>query len=232
MKLAALFSGGKDSTYAAHLMEEGGHEVSIFATMRPARMDSYMFHGVNIHLTSLIAEALNMPLVTARNSGEKEKEVDELKRVIELLNVEGVVTGAIASTYQRDRINRICGELGLRHFSPLWGRSPQEVLDAEIESGMEIVMVHVAANGLDKSWLGRRINKTAMVELARLGEKYGINVCGEGGEYESLVVDAPWFKERLILDEAELIWEGTSGTYVVKNAHLAPKHIKVKNNPP
>lgn len=155
MKLAALFSGGKDSTYAAHLVEKGGHEVSIFASMCPARGDSYMFHGVNIHLTPLIAEALGKPLTSAPSSGEKEKEVDELKSLIELLDVEGVVTGAIASTYQRDRVNRVCNELGISHLSPLWGRSPREVLDDEIASGMEIVMVHVAANGLDKSWLGR-----------------------------------------------------------------------------
>lgn len=226
MKLAALFSGGKDSTYAAHLVEKGGHEVSIFASMCPARGDSYMFHGVNIHLTPLIAEALGKPLTSAPSSGEKEKEVDELKSLIELLDVEGVVTGAIASTYQRDRVNRVCNELGISHLSPLWGRSPREVLDDEIASGMEIVMVHVAANGLDKSWLGRRIDEAAAVELAKLGEKYGINVCGEGGEYESLVVDAPWFKERLVIDEAEVVWEGTSGTYVVKGAHLAPKAHK------
>lgn len=226
MKLAALFSGGKDSTYAAHLAEKGGHDVSIFACMRPARGDSYMFHGVNIHLTPLIAEAQGKPLASAPSSGEKEKEVDELRRLIELLDVKGVVTGAIASNYQRDRVNRVCGELGIIHLSPLWGKSPQEVLDAEIKSGMEIVMVHVAANGLDKSWLGRRIDKKAAEELAKLHERYGINVCGEGGEYESLVVDAPWFRKRLVIEEVETIWEGTSGTYAVKHAHLAPKAHK------
>ncbi len=223
MKLAALFSGGKDSTYAAHLAEKGGHEVSIFACMRPARGDSYMFHGVNIHLTPLIAEAQGKPLASAPSSGEKEKEVDELKRLIELLDVKGVVTGAIASTYQRDRVNRVCGELGIIHLSPLWGKDPQELLEAEIKSGMEMIMVHVAANGLDKSWLGRRIDRKAAGELAKLHEKYGVNVCGEGGEYESLVVDAPWFKKRLIIEEAETVWEGTSGTYAVKHANLAQK---------
>jgi ABC transporter with metal-binding/Fe-S-binding domain ATP-binding protein len=226
MKLAALFSGGKDSTYAAHLAEKGGHEVSIFASMRPARLDSYMFHGVNIHLAPLIAEAQGKPLASAPSSGVKEKEVEELKRLIELLDVKGVVTGAIASHYQRDRIDKICTELGIISLSPLWCKNPQELLEAEIKSGMEIIMVHVAANGLDKSWLGRRIDKQAAVELAKLHERYGINVCGEGGEYESLVVDAPWFKMRLVVDEAEVIWEGTSGTYAVKCAHLAPKAHK------
>lgn len=223
MKLAALFSGGKDSTYAAHLAEKGGHEVSIYACIRPARGDSYMFHGVNIHLTPLIAEAQGKPLASAPSSGEKEKEVDDLKRLIELLEVKGVVTGAIASTYQRDRVNRICGELGIVHLSPLWGKDPREVLEAEINSGMEMIMVHTAAAGLDKSWLGRRIDKKAAEELGRLNERYGLNVCGEGGEYESLVVDAPWFKKRLEIGKAEVVWEGTSGTYRVDEASLRQK---------
>jgi len=223
MKLAALFSGGKDSTYAAHLAEKGGHEVSIFACMRPARGDSYMFHGVNIHLTPLVAEAQGKPLASAPSSGEKEKEVEELKRLIELLDVKGVVSGAIASKYQRDRVNQICSELGITHLSPLWGKEPQEILEAEVKSGMEIIMDHVAANGLDKGWLGRRIDMKATAELAKLSERYGINVCGEGGEYESLVVDAPWFMKRLEIKKAEVVWEGTSGTYKVDEAALRPK---------
>jgi diphthine-ammonia ligase len=226
MKLAALFSGGKDSTYAAHLAENCGHEISIFVCMRPARDDSYMFHGVNIHLAPLIAEAQGKPIASAPSSGEKEKEVEELQHLIELLEVKGVVTGAVASRYQQDRVNQICGNLGIIHLSPLWGKDPQELLEAEIRSGMEIIMVHAAANGLDKSWLGRRIDMKAAAELAKMSERYGINVCGEGGEYESLVVDAPWFKKRLVIENAEVVWQGTSGTYAVKDAYLAPKAHK------
>jgi len=223
MKLAVLFSGGKDSTYAAHLAEVGGHEVSIFACMRPARLDSYMFHSVNIHLIPLIAEAQGKPLASASSSGEKEKEVEELKHLIELLDVKGVVTGAIASKYQRDRVNTICQELGIIHLSPLWGKPPEEVLDAEVRSGMEIIITQVAANGLDKSWLGRLINLKTAEELKKLSELYGINICGEGGEYESLVVDAPWFRKRLEVTKTEIVWEGTSGSYIVKDARLSPK---------
>lgn len=226
MKLAALFSGGKDSTYAAHLADVGGHEVSIFACMRPARLDSYMFHSVNIHIVPLVAEAQGKPLASAPSSGEKEKEVKELKHLIELLDVKGVVTGAIASKYQRDRVNAVCQELGIIHLSPLWGRPQEEVLDAEIRSGMEIIITQVAANGLDESWLGRRINLRAAEELKKLSESYGINICGEGGEYESLVIDAPWFEKRLVLNKTEVVWEGTSGSYLIHEAHLSPKAHK------
>jgi ABC transporter with metal-binding/Fe-S-binding domain ATP-binding protein len=223
MKLAALFSGGKDSTYAAYLEEKGGHEVPIFACMRPARGDSYMFHGVNIHLTPLLAEAQGKSLASAPSSGEKDKEVEELKRLIELLNVTGIVTGAIASTYQRDRVNIICSELGITHLAPLWGKNPQELLETEIRSGMEIIVTHVAARGLNQHWLGRRLDMKAAAELKILGERYGVNVCGEGGEYESLVVDAPWFKKRLEIKKAEVFWEDTSGTFIVNEATLRSK---------
>jgi diphthine-ammonia ligase len=223
MKLAALFSGGKDSTYSAYIEEKCGHEVSIFACMRPARLDSYMFHGVNIHLTPLLAEAQGKPLVSAPSSGEKDKEVEELRHLIEPLDVNGIVTGAIASNYQRDRVNLICGELGITHLSPLWGKDPQELLEAEIRSGMEIIVTHVAARGLDQHWLGRRMDMKAAAELKIFGERYGVNVCGEGGEYESLVVDAPWFKKRLEIRKAEATWEGTSGTYMVDEATLRGK---------
>jgi len=223
MKLAALFSGGKDSTYAAYLEEKGGQEVSIFACMRPARGDSYMFHGVNIHLTPLLAEAQGKPLASAPSSGEKDMEVEELRRLIELLNVKGIISGAIASNYQRDRVNIICSELGISHLSPLWGKDPQELLETEIKSGMEIIMTHVAARGLNQEWLGRRIDMKAAAELKILGERYGVNVCGEGGEYESLVVDAPWFKKRLEIKKAQVFWENTSGTYMINEANLHSK---------
>jgi diphthine-ammonia ligase len=223
MKLAALFSGGKDSCYAAYLAENSGHEVSIFACMCPVRCDSYMFHGVNIHLAPLVAEAQNKPIASAPSSGEKDREVEELKHFIELLDVDGIVTGVIASSYQRDKVNQVCAELKIVHISPLWGKDSQEVIEAEIKSGMEIVMVHVAANGLDKSWLGRHIDMKAAKDLAKLHEQYGINVCGEGGEYESLVIDAPWFTRRLELEKTEIVWEGTSGTYMVGEATLRSK---------
>src|SRR4030042_3644460 len=173
MKLAALFSGGKDSTYAAHLAENEGHEVPIFACMRPARGDSYMFHGVNIHLTPLLAEAQGKPLASAPSSGEKDKEVDELRRLIELLNVNGVITGAIASNYQRDRVNVICGELGITHLSPLWGKDPQELLETEIKSGMEIIVTHVAARGLDQQWLGRGGDMKGAARVKKLRGRHG-----------------------------------------------------------
>ncbi len=138
------------------------------------------------------------------------------------MDIDGIVTGAIASSYQKQRVDAICDDLGLTHLSPLWGRSSSELLDEVIEAGMEVVVTAVAAMGLDESWLGRVLDRDAAGELKELGSRYGFDVCGEGGEMETLVVDAPWFGKRLEIVEARREWDGVRGGYVVEKARLVP----------
>jgi diphthine-ammonia ligase len=223
MRLAGLFSGGKDSCYAARLAEEEGHDLAYLVSMRSENPDSYMFHTVNIGLTELQAYAWGKEHVEARTRGIKEKELDDLKRCLKGLDVEGVVTGAVASSYQRERVDRICGELGLEHVNPLWGRERVGLLNEMIRSGMVIVFSAVAAQGLDQKWLGRKLDMQALNSLVQLRERYGVDPCGEGGEYESLVLDAPWFRYRIEVKEAERSWDGVSGRYRVAEADLIPK---------
>jgi len=223
MRVAVLFSGGKDSTYAVHLAERSGDEVTHLVTIRPTRSDSWMFHTVNLHLTPLLAEAVGKRLVTAPTCGVKEKELPALEETLKSLDIEGIVTGAITSTYQRSRVDTICRKLGMVHVAPLWGRDPKKVLEEELSAGMEIILTAVAAAGLEKGWLGRRLDEKAEGELGRLSERYGFNICGEGGEYESLVLDAPWYSSRLEILDADTDWDGSSGTYNVKQAILRPK---------
>ncbi len=223
MRLAGLFSGGKDSCYAARLSEEAGHNVDYLVSMRSENPDSYMFHTVNIGLTELQAYAWGKEHVEAETRGVKEKELDDLKRCLEGLDVEGVVTGAVASSYQRKRIDGICDELGLEHVSPLWGRERIGLLDEMLRSGMVIVFSAVAAQGLDRGWLGAELDRRAVDRLVELSERFGVDPCGEGGEYESLVLDAPWFRYRIEVKKAERIWDGVSGRYRVSEADLKPK---------
>jgi ABC transporter with metal-binding/Fe-S-binding domain ATP-binding protein len=224
MRLAGLFSGGKDSCYAARLAELDGHDVDYLVSMRSENPDSYMFHTVNIGLTELQAYAWGKEHVEARTRGVKERELDDLKRCLKDLDVDGVVSGAIASNYQRERVDKICGELGLEHVSPLWGRERVGLLDEMLRSGMVIVFSAVAAQGLDRGWLGARLDRQAVNRLVELRDRYGVDPCGEGGEYESLVLDAPWFRYRLEVKRAEPHWDGVSGRYRVAKADLKPKN--------
>ena len=216
MRLASLFTGGKDSVYATHLIRKSGEEVTCLVSMRPRRSDSWMFHSVNLHLVPLSAEALGIPLVQCETEGEKESEVEDLKSVLSSLDVDGVVSGAIASSYQRSRIERVCSELGLVTLTPLWGRDPVKLLREMIASGMVIMVTAVAALGLDEGWLGRILDSGAFEGLVMLSHRYGLNVCGDGGEMETLVLDAPFFKKSLRVLSSKRLWEGDGGNLLVE----------------
>lgn len=182
-----------------------------------------MFHTVNVHLASTLAQAIGIESVMVETPGEKERELDDLRRALEGLDVDGLVTGAVASTYQKSRVDRICDELGLEHVAPLWGRSSPELLDEVLEAGMEVIITAVAARGLDDAWLGRALDQAASEELKGLSLRYGFDVCGEGGEMETLVLDAPWFESRLEIVRARKFWDGVRGRYLVGEARLNTK---------
>lgn len=225
MRLAALFSGGKDSTFSIYLAKQAGHEVKYLATVISENPDSFMYHTPNIGMTFLQSQCLGIQLVSIKSSGEKEKEVGDLKKLLKGLQIEGVLAGAIASKYQFERVKKVCDELSLKVETPLWGMKQGELLKNMIESGFEIILTAVAAEGLGEKWLGRKIDMKALSALKRLNKKYGINVAGEGGEYESLVLDCPMFKKRIEITDSEKIWDGktNSGKLLIKDAKLAEK---------
>jgi predicted ATP pyrophosphatase (TIGR00289 family) len=224
MRLAALVTGGKDSILALYRAQQMGHTIKVLATMIPERSDSYMFHFPNIHLTDIIAEALEIPLVKAPTSGIKEKELNDLKKLLSSLDVDGVVTGAIASTYQKERIDNLCKELELKSIAPLWHQDPLKLMKELIDLKFKVIIVGVSAFGLDQTWLGKEINTETVEKLLELNEKYQVSLVGEGGEYESLVLDAPIFKKRIEIVEAETSYENNSGVLVVKEARLVAKN--------
>lgn len=223
MRLAALVTGGKDSILALYRAQQMGHTIEVLATMIPKRSDSYMFHFPNIHLTDHIARALEIPLVTAETSGIKEKELEDLKKLLASLDVEGVVSGAVQSAYQKERIDRLCSELGLKSVAPLWQQDPLEIMEELIRLKFKVILVGVYAYGLDQTWLGREINTETLEKLVELNQKFQISLVGEGGEYESLVLDAPFYKKRIEIVEAETNYENNNGVLFVKEAKLVDK---------
>lgn len=223
MQLAALVSGGKDSVLALYKAQQMGHEIKVLGTMVSKRSDSYMFHYPNIHLTDYLAEALQIPLVKAETCGIKEKELDDLKKMLMSLDVEGVVTGAIASSYQKQRIDKLCEEIGLKSIAPLWQENPLDIMNELIALKFKVILVGVSAHGLDQNWLGREITKETLQQLVELNKKFQISLVGEGGEYESLVLDGPIFKKRIEIVESEIEYENNCGVLVIKQAKLVDK---------
>jgi len=197
MRLAVLFSGGKDSTYAAFLMHQLGHEVRTLVSILPNEEDSWLFHTPNLHLLPQMARAMGLELLTVESEGGEAGDMAALRSALKDMSVEGVVTGAIASDYQWDRINGVCEELGMRVFSPLWRKDQEMLLRDMVQAGVRAIFVRVSAEGLAISWLGREIDPPVVGELVSLSRRWGMNVSGEGGEYETLVLDSPLHRHPL-----------------------------------
>jgi len=170
MKLASLFSGGKDSVYALYIMQQSGYDVGYLVSVFSENKYSYMYHTPNIFLVDKLSESLNIPLIKKATKGEKEKEIEDLKDVLNTLDVDGVVSGAIASTYQKTRIDRICDELGIKSFTPLWGRKQVELIKEIVNSSFEIIITGVSALGLDETWLGRKMDEECIKDLIVLSQ--------------------------------------------------------------
>lgn len=223
MKLAALVSGGKDSIYAIWMALQNGHQITHLINIIPARDDSYMYHAINLHMVELISEACEIPLIQQQSSGIKELELDDLTLALKRVKVEGVTVGAIESQYQASRVQKICDSLGLIVYAPLWHRDPEELL-YEMAQVLDIRIVRVAADGLDESWLGRSINGNSIKQLKALNHRHMIHMAGEGGEYETLVLDAPFFKKRIEILKTEAEWSGDSGVLKILEAKLVDKN--------
>jgi len=212
MRLAALYSGGKDSVFAMYLVRQMGHEVPYAVSMIPEKGESWIFHVPNMEVIPKTVEAVGALAVTASTDGTEEGDMEGLRAALSGLDVEGVVTGAIWSDYQWDRINRICGDLDLKVISPLWRKDQDLVLNELIDSGIEALIIGCYAEGFDESWLGRPIDANTASELRELRESNGISVIGEGGEYESFVLNSPMHDHPLIIRKYEKEWDRNSGT--------------------
>lgn len=198
LRVGTLYTGGKDSAYALYLMLRRNYDVRCLISLESSNPHSYMFHTAGIDAVESHAEKMGIPLVKVGTIGEKERELMDLERALSLAiswyNIEGVITGALYSEYQRSRIEQVCDQLGLCVFSPLWHIDQEMHMRRLLKDGFRFIITSVAAEGLDNSWLNRTITEDDINTLVKLNRKYGINIAGEGGEYETLVVDCPLFR--------------------------------------
>lgn len=206
MRCAALFSGGKDSTYAVFLAIEYGYDVSCLVSIVSENLDSYMFHTPSISEVKKQSEVMGIPLLIQETRGIKEEELKDLKNVIERakvdFDVEGVITGSVESAYQASRVQRICNELGLECFNPLWQKDQLELLQDIVRNHFDVIVTSVSAYPLNRSWLGRKIDEKFIHDVKDLYSRFGINPAGEGGEFETFVLWCPLFERSLtVVDE-------------------------------
>ena len=231
----SLFSGGKDSSWALYRALEAGLDVGRLLTVHPEG-DSYMYHVPATRLAELAAASIGIPLhevepddfeaAAATDAGTQgDSELEPMEAALADLaddldsGLAGVTAGAVESEFQTSRIQGMANRLGCDLFAPLWQEDPRQLADAMLDEGFEIRIVQVAAYGLDESWLGRPLDRDALDELAALNDEYGVHVLGEGGEFETLVTDAPHMSRPIEL-EYETVWAGDRGHLEVTGARL------------
>ncbi len=226
MRLGVLFSGGKDSCLALHRAAETD-EVVCLITVVPDNPESYFFHTPNLHVTKLQAEALRLPQVMGTTPGVEEEEISDLHAAIaeakEAHRLEGIVTGAVESVYQSTRVQRVCDDLGLWCFNPLWQLDQLSLLWELVRGGYEAIVSGVFAPPLDEDWLGRRIVVDTILELETLWKIHGINPAGEGGEIETTVLDAPRFEKRVEVRRTRKDVSRDSGVLCIEDVGVVPK---------
>jgi len=214
MKLAVLFSGGKDSYLALQYASEND-DISCLLTLQSKNQDSWMFHTPAIEWTKAQAKSMGFDHLVLETSGIKEKELDDLEEIIKSAmmkhSIEGVVTGALASVYQSTRVQKICNDLKLWCFNPLWQMSQENLLEELLDNDIESIITGVAAEPFDSSWLGREINSKCVNELLMLKSSHRINPAGEGGEIESFVTNAPLFTKKIKITQSKKHYSNFSG---------------------
>ena len=225
MKLASLFSGGKDSAFAIYLMQKQGHDVVVLLTIIPNSAESHLLHHPNMKWTKLQAESLNIPqLMSESNSDITDDELLHLENLLvtakEKFDIEGIVHGGIKSNFQKEKFETICQKLGLKVFTPLWNTEAEKYMNDLIENNFSFIMTSVTSEGLDDSWLGKKISNSDLLILKNLSDKYGFNLNFEGGEAETFVVNCPMFSSPIEIKKSEKNWDGYRGRFEIVEAEL------------
>ena len=217
MNTAILFSGGKDSCLALSYALEYS-DVKCLIIMVSENLESYMFHTPNIRWAEKQAEAIGIPAILQKTKGKKEEELKDLEKAIKIAkskyDIDGVVTGAIESVYQASRVQTITNKLGLECFNPLWQKNQLELLNELINKNFDVIIVGVFGYGLEK-FIARKIDGEFIKDIVAVHGKLKINPAGEGGEFESFTLNAPFFKKRLIIKKSHIENDKEGGKVMV-----------------
>lgn len=225
MKLACLFSGGKDSMYAMYLAQKFGHQVKCLVSIFPNSDESHLLHHPNVQWTKLQSESMKIPqLSISSNSDKTDNELDLIEKLLkdakEKFQIDGLVHGGIKSNFQKEKFKLVCSKLNLKVIAPLWDLEPYSYMNELIDSKFNFIITSVSSDGLDDSWLGKTISKSDISSLKLLSEKFGFNLNFEGGEAETFVIDCPLFSYPIKINKSEKMWDGYRGRFEIVDAKL------------
>ena len=225
MKLAALFSGGKDSVYSIFLGKKQGHEIKCLLSIFPKSDESHLLHHPNLKWTRLQSESMKIPQLTKTSSSDNTG--DEMALFEEMAikakndyQIEGIIHGGLRSKFQKQNFESLCQKLDLKLISPLWEIDSVQYLKSLISSKFDFLITSVSSDGLDDSWLGKKIGEEDLEQLQILSKKFGFNLDFEGGEAETFVINCPLFSSPIEVSRYEKSWDGYRGRFEILDARL------------
>ena len=202
MSYISSWSGGKDSCFACYRAMCGGYDISYLVNFISKEYKRVSFHGTEDKLIQLQAEALGLPLLQKETTGNGyEQEFKEAVRSLIPNGIKSMIFGDIYLQEHKDWVERVCGELGIEAVEPLWGEEPERILLEFIDAGFEAIIVSAKADLFGKEWIGQKVDRDFFKYL----KENSINICGENGEYHTLVVDGPMFKKKIRITEKKSI---------------------------
>jgi uncharacterized protein (TIGR00290 family) len=206
-KVFVSWSGGKDGCLALYRAIRDGMEVRCLANMVSEDGQRSRSHGVRAEVIKKQAEALGIPIVQRRTADDNYEAVFvEMLKEFKRDGIEGGIFGDIDFQPHREWVEKVCQAAGLTAHLPLWNEDQSKLLQEFIDAGFNAVVITVKTGLLKKELLGRVIDSAFPAYLAGLDR--GITVCGEAGEYHTLVVDGPIFKKRLDIMRSEVVSRG------------------------
>jgi len=225
MRLAALFSGGKDSTFAIHQAHKMGHDVKCLVTILTMSAESHLLHHPNVSITQLQAQSMNIPQILLESkSDETGSELGLLKqglmRAKKDHSIEGVVHGGIMSEFQKTKFEAIAQELGLAVIAPIWKKDQKQYMKELLDLGFEFLISTVSCDGLDESWVGKKITPDNLDELIQKSEQFKFNLSFEGGEAETFVTSCPLFSKPIEITKSQKFWDGYRGRFEILAAKM------------
>ena len=197
-------------------------------------------HEVAQEIIAVQARAMEIPIVQQEVTWDTfEHQLKSTIRTLKRTGIEGAVFGIVPPHYpidsseklreynslraHKDWVNRVCDELGIRAITPLWGRSPEQILADFVEKGFEAIIVVVDPKMLGEEWLGRKVDHDFLREVRRLNRETGIHVGGSG--YHTLVTDGPMFKKSIRILKSTKIHKNGYFVLDISNVALVEKNM-------
>ncbi len=177
-----------------------------------------MYHFPNASKAELVAGLRGTPWKSV-----SENSLDSALTDLRKQGYDELISGAIASDYQKTRLEKLCTETGMESYTPLWHKDQSDIIRELIMRGISAMVVSVSAEGFTVNDLGRTIDEEFLSDMEIRNRRYGINIAGEGGEYESFVYSAYGCSIHII--STRKIWEGSHGYLFIENAELVQSRV-------